>query len=160
MGAHAQRVAAAPSRTGSAAELTELWDRRAPACRASLRADGGWRISPFADRSAIAVLIWLATGIYIVAPGRARRRAALRQGGARDRARARTTACPGRSSRCCSPSVTAIRKEEIGFRTVDAGPPARYQEIDDEALMLTGDENIVKLEFIVQYKVRADATGA
>ena len=47
-----------------------------------------------------------------------------------------------------------IRKEEIGFRTVDAGPagplPARST---DEALMLTGDENIVKLEFIVQYKV-------
>jgi membrane protease subunit HflK len=57
------------------------------------------------------------------------------------------------------PSVTNIRKEEMGFRTIEAGSPARYQEVDDEALMLTGDENIVKLEFIVQYKVRADATG-
>ena len=57
------------------------------------------------------------------------------------------------------PSVTAIRKEEFGFRTVDVGPPARYQDVDAEALMLTGDENIVKLEFIVQYKVRADASG-
>ena len=54
------------------------------------------------------------------------------------------------------PSVTAIRKEELGFRTVEVGPPARYQDVDAEALMLTGDENIVKLEFIVQYKVRAD----
>ena len=51
-------------------------------------------------------------------------------------------------------------KQEIGFRTAAVGPPARYQEVDAEALMLTGDENIVKLEFIVQYKVRADATGA
>jgi membrane protease subunit HflK len=31
--------------------------------------------------------------------------------------------------------------------------------VNDEALMLTGDENIVKLEFIVQYKIRTDATG-
>ena len=73
--------------------------------------------------------------------------------------RARTITCPGRSSSVLRPSVTAIRKEEIGFRTVEVGPPARYQDVDAEALMLTGDENIVKLEFIVQYKVRADATG-
>jgi modulator of FtsH protease HflK len=50
------------------------------------------------------------------------------------------------------PSVTQIRKEEIGFRTVAVGPSAQYREVSDEALMLTGDENIVKLEFIVQYK--------
>src|SRR5262249_56459461 len=57
------------------------------------------------------------------------------------------------------PSVTAIRKEEIGFRTIEVGPPARYQEVEAEALSLTGAEHIVKLEFIVQYMVRADSTG-
>ena len=46
-----------------------------------------------------------------------------------------------------------------GANTVEVGPPARYQEVDAEALMLTGDENIVKLEFIVQYRVRPDASG-
>ena len=55
--------------------------------------------------------------------------------------------------------MTAIRKEEVGFRTVSQGPPARYQEVPVEALMLTGDENIVSLESIVQYRVRADASG-
>jgi membrane protease subunit HflK len=57
------------------------------------------------------------------------------------------------------PSVTQILKEEIGFRTTDPGPPARYQDMDQEALMLTGDENIVKLLFIVQYKVRTGPEG-
>src|SRR5262245_7648435 len=57
------------------------------------------------------------------------------------------------------PSVTAIRKEELGFRTTEVGPPARYRDVEAEALMLTGDENIVKLDFIVQYKVRAEANG-
>jgi membrane protease subunit HflK len=43
---------------------------------------------------------------------------------------------------------------EIGFRTITFGPPARYREIPAEALMLTGDENIVSAEAIVQYKIK------
>jgi hypothetical protein len=58
------------------------------------------------------------------------------------------------------PPVTQILKEEFGFRTVSVGPPARYQDVDAEALMLTGDENIVKLQFIVQFKVKTGPTGA
>ncbi len=50
--------------------------------------------------------------------------------------------------------VTRVQKLEIGFRTVKVGPPARYQIVPSEALMLTGDENIVSLEFIVQYKIK------
>ena len=42
---------------------------------------------------------------------------------------------------------------------MSVGPPARYQSVDPEALMLTGDENIVKLQFIVQYKVRTGPDG-
>lgn len=57
------------------------------------------------------------------------------------------------------PSVTQIRKEEFGFRTVAVGPPARFRDVEPEALMLTGDENIVSLEFIVQYKVKSDPRG-
>jgi membrane protease subunit HflK len=58
------------------------------------------------------------------------------------------------------PAVTQIRKEEFGFRTVSIGPPARYADEDNEALMVTGDENIVKLQFIVQYRIRPEADGA
>ena len=43
---------------------------------------------------------------------------------------------------------------------MSVGPPARYQDVDPEALMLTGDENIVKLQFIVQFKVKTGPTGA
>jgi membrane protease subunit HflK len=52
------------------------------------------------------------------------------------------------------PKVKEVKRIEIGFRTVDAGPPARYQSVPGEALMLTGDENIVSAEFIVQYQIR------
>lgn len=50
--------------------------------------------------------------------------------------------------------VTRVQKIEVGFRTVDVGPPARYQRVSNESLMLTGDDNIVSLEFIVQFRVK------
>jgi membrane protease subunit HflK len=52
------------------------------------------------------------------------------------------------------PKVKEVKRLEIGFRTVDAGPPARYQSVPGEALMLTGDENIVSCEFIIQYEIK------
>lgn len=51
------------------------------------------------------------------------------------------------------PKVKEIKRLEIGFRTIDPGPPARYRQIPLEALMLTGDENIVNINFIVQYQI-------
>ncbi len=51
------------------------------------------------------------------------------------------------------PQVTNVHRIEVGFSTIDPGPPARYSSIDKESLMLTGDENIVAVEFIVQYKI-------
>lgn len=50
-------------------------------------------------------------------------------------------------------NVKEVRRIEIGFRTVDPGPPARSRRVTKEALMLTGDENIVDVQFIVQYRI-------
>ena len=50
-------------------------------------------------------------------------------------------------------SVTRVYREEVGFQTIDPGPPAKYRRRPKEALMLTGDENIVNVEMVVQYKV-------
>ena len=47
------------------------------------------------------------------------------------------------------PKVTEYKRIEVGFRTIDAGPPARYKSFPEEALMLTGDENIVDIDFSV-----------
>jgi modulator of FtsH protease HflK len=108
---------------------------------------------------AIALALWVASGIYIVAPDQ--RGIVLRFGRVvRETEPGPHYHLPWPVEQVLRPSVTAIRKKEIGFRTVDVGPPARYRDVDAEALMLTGDENIVKLDFIVQYKVRADASGA
>jgi len=106
----------------------------------------------------IALLLYGLSGIFIVAPDE--RGVILRFG------RVVREAEPGPGyhlpwpvESVLKPSVTQIRKEEFGFRTIAVGPPARYQDVDAEALMLTGDENIVKLQFIVQFKVKTGPTG-
>ena len=52
------------------------------------------------------------------------------------------------------PKVTEVKRAEIGFRTVDPGPPSRYRSIPQESLMLTGNLNIIDIDMIVQYKIR------
>jgi len=108
---------------------------------------------------AIAVPLWLLSGIFIVAPDE--RGIVLRFG----RVVREATSGPGYHlpwpiEEVLKPQVTQIRKEEFGFRTISIGPPARYSDEDDEALMVTGDENIVKLLFIVQYRIKQDEKGA
>ncbi len=46
--------------------------------------------------------------------------------------------------------VQTIRKQEIGFRTVR---PGQYVQKREEALILTGDGNIVSVEAVVQFRV-------
>ncbi|MCK5682582.1 FtsH protease activity modulator HflK [bacterium] len=49
--------------------------------------------------------------------------------------------------------VTETKRIEIGFRTINMGPTAQYNHISEEARMLTGDENIISIEMVVQYRV-------
>ncbi|WP_416899886.1 MAG: FtsH protease activity modulator HflK [Minwuia sp.] len=46
------------------------------------------------------------------------------------------------------PEVTRVQQTDIGFRRVG---PDRKNDIKDESLMLTGDENIVDIDFSVQW---------
>lgn len=48
---------------------------------------------------------------------------------------------------------TNVYRTELGFRTVETGPPAKYQDVPNESLMLTKDENIIEIDLIVQYKI-------
>jgi membrane protease subunit HflK len=48
------------------------------------------------------------------------------------------------------PKVEKLHRVEIGFRTDQQG---RQHMLPKEALMLTGDENILGIEFIIQYKI-------
>ena len=104
---------------------------------------------------AAVVVIWLLTGIYTVGPDE--KGVVLRYG----RLSAITDSginyhLPYPFETVFKPKVTEVKRVEVGFRTLDPGPPARYTDRPQESLMLTGDENIVDVDLIVQYRI-ADA---
>lgn len=97
--------------------------------------------------------LWLATGIYQVNPSEIG--VVLRFG------RVVTTTSPGLHWHLpwpievvLKPPVTRVLKAEVGFRTLDPGPPARYRKVTEEARMLTADGNIVEVDFVVQYRIQ------
>ena len=111
------------------------------------RFPGGWIIL------VILVVIWMASGIYIVAPDEA--------GVVKRFGKYVYMTKPGPHfhlpypiETVLKPKVTEVKRIEVGFRTIDPGPPARYRSVPKESLMLTGDENIVDMDLIVQYKVK------
>ncbi len=98
----------------------------------------------------IAVVAWLLSGIYIVAP--AERGVVLRFG-----AYVKTTD-PGPHWHLPYPiesvelvDVAQIRSYEIGYRSSGGG---QVSPVSAEALMLTKDENIVDVRIAVQYRVK------
>jgi len=52
--------------------------------------------------------------------------------------------------------VKRVFKEEFGFRTAETSGQTRYsaQSFDDEALMLTGDLNVLDVSWIVQFRIK------
>ncbi len=101
----------------------------------------------------LVIILYLASGIFIVAPDE--------QGVVRRFGKFVRIESPGLNyhlpypiETVVTPAVTQVKRVEIGFRTITFGPPARYREVPAEALMLTGDENIVSAESIVQYKIK------
>ena len=52
------------------------------------------------------------------------------------------------------PEVQKVHRIEVGFRTDPRDARRRHQMLPREALMLTGDENIVAVQFIVQYRIK------
>jgi len=95
------------------------------------------------------LVLYLASGIYIVQPNE--------QGVIRRFGKFTRLDSPGLHyhlpfpfETAVTPSVTEVKRIEIGFRTARGG----YLEIPEEALMLTGDENIVSAESIVQYRIK------
>jgi modulator of FtsH protease HflK len=106
----------------------------------------------------VVVALWLSTGFYTVAPDEVG--VVMRFGRL-----ARVTdpgphlLLPWPFESVLKTNVTEVKRIEVGFRTTVAGPPAQYEDVTEESHMLTGDENIVSLEFIAQYQVKRGADG-
>jgi len=96
--------------------------------------------------------LWASTGFYDVAPDE--QAVVLRLG------RYVRTVEPGRFlwharglESVFKQRVTTTLREEFGYRTKSLGPPAEIEEHPEEKAMLTGDENLVDVDFVVQYRI-------
>src|SRR5438132_1027646 len=59
-----------------------------------------------------------------------------------------------------TPKVTRVNRIDIGMRTVeDLRRGTTIRDVPEESLMLTGDENIVDVDFTVLWLVKPDGTG-
>ena len=121
--------------------------RRRPALPSGFRPLYGWMAI------GAVLVIWLATGIYTVGPSEV--------GLVKRFGKYVATTDPGLHYHLPSPiesvarvNVLEVRKEEIGFRTISPAPNPRYQYVETEALMLTGEGNIIHVEIAIQYRVR------
>jgi len=129
-----------PQRDEERSASRRRWMRSAPA-------SVGWIVT------GLIVAIYLVTGIYTIGPSEV--------GLVKRFGRYVSTAEPGLHYHLPSPiesvkrvNILQVRNEEIGFRTLSPAPNPRYQTIEAEALMLTGDGNIAHVEMVVQYRVK------
>src|SRR5207247_3203626 len=59
-----------------------------------------------------------------------------------------------------TPQVTVVRQIHIGMRQVeDLRRGTTTRDVPEESLMLTGDENIVDVDFSVLWKIKPDPKG-
>lgn len=99
---------------------------------------------------AIGLVLWLLTGTYIVGPDEVGvvqtfgKHTRISQSGLNYH-------LPYPIETVQTPKVTEVKRVEIGFRTTGKN---QFRTIGKESLMLTGDENIVDAELIVQYKIK------
>lgn len=99
--------------------------------------------------------LWLLSGIYIVNPDE---EGVVLRFGKYDRTEGPGPhyALPAPIETAYKPQVTQVLRCEVGFRSTGQATTFRQGElrsVPKEASMLTGDENIVNVQFSVQYKI-------
>ncbi|MCJ2074604.1 FtsH protease activity modulator HflK [Methylobacterium sp. E-041] len=100
---------------------------------------------------ALAVGLWLATGFYTVAPNQVGIETIFgRYVGSKGEGLRYNFPYP--VGGVIKPNVGQVNSIQVGFRS-GGGTQARSRDMPDESLMLTGDENIVDLDFEVQWRV-------
>lgn len=98
----------------------------------------------------IGLVLWLLTGVYVVGPDEV---GVVRTFGQHTRVTQSglNYHLPYPIEIVRTPKVTEVKRVEIGFRSMGNN---QFRTIEKESLMLTGDENIVDAELIVQYKIK------
>ena len=105
-----------------------------------------------------ALVVWMLSGIYIVQPDESG--VVLRFG------RYVRTENPGPHihlpypiETVYKPKVSQVRQTAVGYRAQSVGgvfQQGRVQAVNEESAMLTGDENIINVQFNIQYQIKPD----
>ena len=105
----------------------------------------------------IIVAIWLFTGFYRVATDEEGVVLTFGSWNGETKVSGLHYHLPGPIQSVLTPKVTQIRRLEVGFRSgveQSGRPGGSLRDVDEESLMLTGDENIVDIDFVVQWRIR------
>src|SRR5579883_1208612 len=103
--------------------------------------------------AAAILVIWLASGFYVVQPDEV---GVVLRFGAYNRMTqpGLNYHLPSPIESALTPSVTRQNRMEIGYRSSETAPSRGGGQVPEEALMLTGDENIVDINFTVLWVVK------
>jgi membrane protease subunit HflK len=134
--------------------LEEFLRRLQEQLRRLLPGGGGGNGRLIAILVGVAILIWLATGAYRVEPDE--------EGIALIFGKWVDTTGPGLNYNFPSPigtvytpKVTRVSRVEIGFRSQsELGRPQSGHDVPAESLMLTGDENVIDVQFVVFWLIK------
>ncbi len=111
---------------------------------------GGLSVKAIGIVALVLVGLWLASGFYRVLP---EEQGVVLRFGALDRL---TTPglnyhLPAPIESVVTPQVTRVNRIEVGFRSGQTGGTSR--QLPEEALMLTGDENIIDINYVVLWRI-------
>jgi membrane protease subunit HflK len=99
-----------------------------------------------------ALVLWLATGFYTVKPDEVGLNMVFGKFSGKTQPGLNYN-WPYPIGSVVKPKVTVVNTTEVGFRGSDGQRRAGYRDVNEESLMLTGDENIVDIDFAVQWQI-------
>lgn len=151
-----------PPGSGRGPDLDDLIRQAQASLRRFLPAGGGsGGARGLLALGGLLLLVWLASGVYRVQPDE--EGVVLRFGAYHRRA------TPGLNyhwpwpiETALTPRVTTQNLLPIGFRSRDVTPirpTAATQDVPEESSMLTGDENIVDIDFVVRWQISPNPDG-
>ena len=111
---------------------------------------GGFSGKTFAIVASVIAVIWLASGIYRVEPGQEGIELVFGKLWERT-APGLHYNYPSPIGQVITPEVERSRRMNIGYRSF--GDSANIRDVAEESLILTGDENIVDMDFTVFYRI-------
>lgn len=143
---------------GNPPDLEELLKRSQNTLKTVLPSGGNLGFKSILLAIVLVIGIWLATGFYRVEQGQVGVELVLGE--------VTNQTAPGLNynwpyplGTVYTPEVLRIRELTVGMRETVRGSRVSTQDVVEESLMLTGDENIVDVDFKVQWRIRNTPEG-